>query len=124
MNNKIVLNDKSMQTLSSFAIEKGLVLAWIDPEKEPNKHVLVEMQNLRARFQNWGGNIVLLMPNEEVLIFFSPERLKMLPAQCFTAVDNQLEILKTIETTTKLSLQSKMPILLCLNEKGVILFLS
>jgi len=124
MTNKVVLENGSVQTLSSLASEKGVVLAWIDPEKEPTKHILVEMQDLKLKFQNWGGTIALLMPDKNVLASFKPERLKNLPAQCVTAVDEQLGLLKLLESTTKLSLQSKLPILLYLTESGDILFIS
>jgi hypothetical protein len=55
---------KSSFTLSDAANGKGLVLAWIDPDKEPTKHVLKDIEDLRPMIEKWGGGVVLLTPGK------------------------------------------------------------
>lgn len=36
------------------------VLAWLDPEREPSKHLARELRELREGLEEWGGRIILL----------------------------------------------------------------
>jgi transglutaminase-like putative cysteine protease len=42
-------------------LEKGILLAWIEPEKEPTKHFLNDLPQLKSAFNEWGGYFVLMI---------------------------------------------------------------
>lgn len=41
--------------------EQGLVLAWLDPEREPSKHLARELRELKTELDQWGGRIALMV---------------------------------------------------------------
>lgn len=124
MKSVLVLDGKNEQTIASLAQENGLVVLWVDPQKEPTKHLLVELQNAQSKIQNWGGKIAFVLPNEEVLNTFKPECMQDLPLQYISTLDTQQRLLKTLEATVQYTLQSKLPVLLYLSKNGDILFVS
>jgi hypothetical protein len=40
---------------------KGVLLAWIDPEKEPSKHFLNELLQSKTMADGWGGHFIFLI---------------------------------------------------------------
>lgn len=46
--------------LNDTAEYTGIVLAWLESEREPSKHLLRELRELSGQFEDWGGPIKLL----------------------------------------------------------------
>lgn len=44
---------------------EGYILAWLEPEREPTKHLLRELAELRTEFEMWEGHLMLLITDEE-----------------------------------------------------------
>ncbi|WP_260612382.1 transglutaminase-like domain-containing protein [Paenibacillus popilliae] len=44
--------------------EQGIVLAWLDPEREPSKHLARELRELNAELDQWGGRIALMVETQ------------------------------------------------------------
>ena len=65
----------------------GLILAWIDPDKEPTKHLLAEIKNRTADFSNWKGRMVFIVPDAAQVKIFKEKAMQGLPshAQCIPA---------------------------------------
>jgi transglutaminase-like putative cysteine protease len=53
----ITVNDRP----NTIDFSKGVLLAWIDPEKEPSKHFLNDLPGLKTEFDAWGGNFIFLI---------------------------------------------------------------
>jgi hypothetical protein len=47
--------------LSDKVLEKGIVMAWIEPDREPSKHVLNDLPLLKTELDSWGGGFIFLM---------------------------------------------------------------
>ena len=47
--------------LAELARPQGLILAWLDPGREPSQHVLREWQELKQLYEAWGGRIAAVM---------------------------------------------------------------
>ena len=45
---------------SQCAKDKGMVIIWIDPEKEPTKHIFNDLPLLKKEFDAWGGKFLFL----------------------------------------------------------------
>jgi transglutaminase-like putative cysteine protease len=41
--------------------DKGAVLAWLEPEKEPSKHFLNDLTGLKSDFDAWGGRFIFMI---------------------------------------------------------------
>lgn len=98
---------------------KGLVMLIIDPAKEPTRHVMNDIRNLKIDFDSWGGDILIIVPQANVTSDFvaNPEGL---PKQTFFIIDTNNELLNYLKL--KLPNENEFPITLLINPKGEILF--
>ncbi len=81
--------------ITESILGEGLILAWIDHEKEPSKHLLNEIQELESDFENWEGNIVFISDPEHISDSFDPGSYLKLPDNSMFAFDKNLAFLKS-----------------------------
>jgi len=108
----------------SFKTEKGMVLAWIEPEKEPTKHLLNDLPLLKTELDSWGGCFLFLLTGsgKDEAVFNLPDY-KGLPACSVSGFDTNMEILKgtgLTESGTGIS----YPFVILIDKKGNILYKS
>lgn len=121
---KITLTNKQKTTLSKLSEEKGMVLAILDPEREPTRHVMVDIPLLKQEFEQWGGGMLFLVPDEKLAPNFDEKNYKGLPSQSLFAIDKGGKIFKQILKATNKDIKDNFPILLLITKKGEIVFLS
>ncbi len=63
----------------SLTESKGLILAWLEPGKEPTRHLIAEMKEKKKEFSGWGGSIIFFLPGERSKDEFSSDHSKDLP---------------------------------------------
>jgi hypothetical protein len=116
---KIYKLTKMTDLAESCTKHNGLVIIWIDPEKEPTKHIFNDLPQLKTEFDSWGGNILFF---RDVGIF-NPENLRDLPSNSSFHVDSQLVALKSC---IKLNSPSEMnlPVVIVADNEGNIYFAS
>ncbi len=124
MNTIVQLTDRTKKSLKELSNGKGLMLCFVDPDKEPSKHVLQDLPALQAEFENWGGGIVLMTPEDKLSVAFDPSTFKRLPKQTIWTVDLNRTLLKTVSTTLQLNFQNNFPLTLLLSNNGGILYFS
>jgi Transglutaminase-like enzymes, putative cysteine proteases len=109
------LNNSSQSCVN----DKGLVIIWIDPEKEPTKHIFNDLPLLKTELDVWGGKFLFLSDSNS----FNPESVKGLPANTSFGIDNQMSVLKN---SLKLNLppELNLPVVLITDRDGNILFIS
>ncbi len=122
LNIKISLPDKSGITLKSIA-DKGIVLAWIDPDKEPTKHIFNDLPLLKSELDSWGGYFIFLSNQSEASNNFKLESIKGLPANSLYSVDIDSNILKEITKSVSLS-DIHFPFLVLTDKNGNIILKS
>jgi len=122
LNIKISLPDKSGITLKSIA-DKGIVLAWIDPDKEPTKHIFNDLPLLKSELDSWGGYFIFLSNQSEASNNFNLESIKGLPANSLFSVDIDSKILKEITKSDSLS-DIHFPFLVLTDKNGNIILKS
>ncbi len=116
---------KSTVTLTEAAKGKGLLLAWIDPDKEPTKHVLKDLEDLRQTFEKWGGGIVLLTPGKPSIPLSATGQPFRLPQQVVLGTDSlQSGLWRDVAKSMQRQVQAELPVLLVADVKGDIYFLS
>lgn len=122
LNSEITLSDGSRKRLGDLSVN-GLVLSWIDPDKEPTKHILNDLPLLKTELDKWGGWFVFLSPPAEDANEFNPGVLTGLPAKSlFISVDNS-ELLQKICGTLSCS-PARLPLVIIVNGEGEIVFKS
>lgn len=67
--------------------EKGLIIGWIDPGKEPTKHVMRELGRLKEEFDKWGGGFVFFIVAEKTGASFDPKSFSPLPSRHVFSLD-------------------------------------
>ncbi len=99
--------------------EHGLVMLFIDPAKEPSRHVMNDLALLKQEFDYWGGNILIVVPQTNLTSAYKPLR-EGLPIKTAFAIDYNNETLNYI--MSNIPLEAEYPVTLLLNKHGELLF--
>lgn len=124
MDTKVKLLNKEKTNLSKIANGKGLVMAIIDPQKEPTRHIMVDIPLFKEEFEQWDGGILFLIPEDKISNDFSLNKYTKLPKQSLFAIDKNNKILSQVIKSTQKELKDNLPILLLITKEGDIVFLS
>ena len=124
MNNKIKLQNKEKTTLSQLANNKGLVIAILDPQTEPTKHIMVDIPLFKEEFDQWDGGILFLAPEDKLRGDFLEKNYNNLPQRSEFAIDKNNKILKQVIKSTKKEIKDNLPIILLITKEGDIVFIS
>ena len=107
-----------LNTLSS----KGLVLIWIEPGKEPTRHLLNDLPGLKKEFDSWGGKFLFLTDPERIPEGFLAESVAGTPANSLFASDPGLELLRSLPGSG--NAVRPMPVVICCDSAGKVIFSS
>jgi hypothetical protein len=111
------------EELSSNMEKNGVVMIWIDPEKEPTKHIFNDLPLLKSELDAWGGYFLFLNGKSETASDFNSSTLKELPINSLFGNDNNLEFLnKSIEI--KSLPDEKLPFVMVSDKDGNVVFTS
>jgi transglutaminase-like putative cysteine protease len=113
----ITLAGGEPRSLRQLAKPGGLILAWLDPGREPSQHVLREWQELRPLYEKWGGSLIALVQPEKA------GRLQeyRLPAQLQLAQDGGEELLRQITAILPGVRPDEYPVILNADRSGKVL---
>ena len=90
------LLDESRIKLSDVLPAQGLAAAWIEPDKEPSKHLLRELRELSEEFDAWGGRIILSVCGDKLTSSFNAASCEGLPRQACFSIDHGNRNLKNM----------------------------
>ncbi|MCA0427064.1 MAG: transglutaminase-like domain-containing protein [Bacteroidetes bacterium] len=110
--------DQFPTSVSKQIAAQGLILIWIDPVKEPSRHVLAEMQDLRRRFEDWGAKVLILFDDKSSKSKMDTRKYPDLPANCVYQVDEQLELQKQVLAALGKTATEAYPLMVFMNEQG------
>ena len=117
--NVVTTSDKQFLNLNNHGGDKGMILLFVDPAKEPTRHVLNDLKLLKEDFNYWGGEIVLVVPQSLLTPAFAFD-ITGLPNKTTYVVDYKNELLNTMKTT--FHLDEDFPITMLINSKKELLF--
>jgi hypothetical protein len=110
-------------TLSPLSVaEKGLVFIWIEPGREPTRHILNDLPRLKSEFDAWGGYFIFLTDPERTPPGFSTDQISGTAENTLFAEDSGLAFMASALGTG--SSGRPMPVVLCCDSTGNILFSS
>jgi hypothetical protein len=69
--------------------EKGVVVLWVEPDKEPTKHIFNDLIHLKQELDGWGGYFLVLTDPDAKWSGFSSGELKSMPANIFFCHDKK-----------------------------------
>lgn len=114
---------KESINLEKLSGENGLVIIWMDPAREPTKHLINDLIRLRSNFDNWAGSIVLLIKPEKITPAFTTEKYTGLPGRAVFLVDETLWI-GDLENELGIVMEKEMPAVLVVDPTGKLVFQS
>ncbi|MEI6455949.1 MAG: transglutaminase domain-containing protein [bacterium] len=98
----------------------GYVIAWMEPDKEPTKHFVVDLRQKKASFDKWNGEIILLFKDDgEKQSFMAKNSGLPFRLQCIAA--NSLA-LKELSVALHKQTGQQFPVVIYVNAKGEIFY--
>lgn len=116
--------DESEYQINCFLKKNGLVVVVIDPDKEPTKHLMEDIQLVKNGFDQWGGPVLFIIAKDKLSKVFDPAVYKKLPANCFFGYDPTGDVTNAIDLMCGQNLGAQFPQVSILNAKGEIVFYS
>lgn len=117
------LADRRQSDLQSLAEGQDLVIALLDPEKEPSKHILNDLTGYVDYFEKWPGKFVFLSaedkPQLEKVVRSYP-----LPKNQVPGFDQNGEFLRAVTGLFGDDLKEKLPLVLLTDPQGRIYLFS
>jgi hypothetical protein len=100
----------------------GIVVAFIEPDKEPTKHLLADLVTKKKELEKWKGTILLVAPSEREMKALTASRSRELPANCTYSFQQTFPVtgFKPFLKTAGKSL----PAVIYINQKGEVNFVS
>ena len=114
--------DGNAVALAQLAKEKPLVLCFIDPNREPTRHTLKELGTMKAAFEKWGGNILMVIPKDKLTQPFDKKHWNLPKNTMVTTDDNGL--LAKILSDTKQYFRDNFPLIFIMDGKRQLVFKS
>lgn len=108
---------------SSFT-GKPLVLVFIEPDKEPTKHVMNDLVPVKNNFEKWGGGMYFILSREKTSAVFKPENFQGLPVQSCFYWDEKDRLLGEVEKIIGKNLKNEYPLVLVLDKEGNLYYFS
>jgi transglutaminase-like putative cysteine protease len=121
--NKVVAGFENSDKILARIKDKGAAIFWIDPEKEPTKHIFNDLPKLKSEFDSWGGYFIMLNGKSSAAIANINEIMKGLPSNTIFGSDSDLAILGS-SVDLKTLPDDKFPYVAVVDNKGNILFRS
>jgi hypothetical protein len=102
---------------------KGLIIAWLEPDKEPTKHFVSDLILKKPVLDNWSGSIFLLFRNDREKKEFEEKNLKTLPSHVRCYITSPAT-LKELSDASHTGSAPEFPLVSFINSKGEICYLS
>jgi transglutaminase-like putative cysteine protease len=121
--NKINKLIQAYNTSESCVNEKGAVIIWAEPDKEPTRHIFNDLPLLKKELDAWGGKFLVLSVGSDKNSILKPESVKGLPVNTSYAADDQLTILSSCVSFIQQP-EISLPLVIVTDVKGNIHFVS
>ncbi|MDR1884477.1 MAG: transglutaminase domain-containing protein [Prevotella sp.] len=123
-NTVVTLNNGDRKSLKELTNQKGLVICFADPDKEPTKHILQDLPAVQQAVEEWGGGILFAVPDDKSSKAFDSSVFKGLPGQSLWMTDNNRMLLNTVAGALQIEFSNNFPLTVYLSANGGILYSS
>lgn len=111
------------QTFADLLGRQGAYVAWLEPEREPSKHLLRELSELKHEFDALGAPIILVVGDKQWTASFHPEDYPDLPANTVFVRDSTYNLLPEIFASSQAS-EAGFPYLIIVDREDQIRYMS
>ncbi len=121
--NVLTLPGKTPVNLRELAGGQNLVIALLDPEKEPSKHILYDLTGYVEHFEAWPGKLVFLAAEGRLQLGKVLDSYQ-LPKNQFRGFDPNGTVLKTLAGLFGEEVKDRLPLVLLINADGAVYLFS
>ncbi|HEY4430851.1 MAG TPA: transglutaminase domain-containing protein [Paenibacillus sp.] len=111
------------QTFADLVGREGAYVAWLEPEREPSKHLLRELSELKHEFDALGAPIILVVGDKQWTASFHPEDYRDLPANTVFVRDSTYNLLPEFFASSQAS-EAGFPHLIIVDREDQIRYIS
>ena len=108
--------------LSNYMGPNGMIVAVIDPAKEPTKHLMEDLKAVKNALDQWGGKVIFAVAVDKLSAGFDSKIYKQLPANSVFGHDAKGEVAAAISTVCGIDGTAQWPVLAVINAKGEIVW--
>ena len=121
LTSKFLLGNGQAEQILKCSLNKGAVVLWLDPDKEPSKHVLKDFEGLKQSFDALNLPFIIILPNDDRAKVFNPADYK-LPLNSIIVTNDTM--LKDFDVATQNKVENQLPVLTFLSATDDVLYLS
>lgn len=103
--------------------ERGTVIIWIEPDKEPTKHILNELPKFKYELDKWGGNFLFLTKSDMDNSSSNSDGFIGLPSKSYFSSDKKMTVLNTALNIIPKP-DGSLPYVIMVDKNGNIIFSS
>lgn len=107
-------------SLNKLSNKNGYLLIWLEPGKEPTRHVLVELPKISENIETQGIQLIFLLPDNNIQANFNPK--ENMPSNAMLLTDTDFKLLKSCGLN--LSGTTAMPVVMLVNKNFEINWIS
>ncbi|MCX6244029.1 MAG: transglutaminase domain-containing protein [Bacteroidetes bacterium] len=103
--------------------QKGMIIAWLDPEKEPSRHFIADLIQKKAELEKWNGPVLLLFNSGKEMDLFLQKNAKELPGKTKSMIASagSTEVFSAI---IKQKVGANLPVVTFINPGGEVNYLA
>lgn len=124
MKSTLLNSDGEKLELSQLEKKGAIVLMWVEPGKEPTRHLMEEFKDAKSGYEAWNGQIAILQTDEVSDESLSEQFFANMPNNYSVYKDVADELLLAAKKELGISGKIEKPLILVLNLKGEIKFAS
>jgi len=119
LKSKIEINGSEKELAKLFK-KDNIILGWVEPAKEPTRHAIVEMSDLKKKYEEWGGAVQFIVTKESETAQFIKDNGSGLPKNSTFVKDPANSLLNKIKSVLNKKADIQYPLFVVINKKGEI----
>jgi hypothetical protein len=100
----------------------GLLIIFIDPDKEPTKHVLKDLQNIKSNLEQWGGTLILVFKDGNLPENFDINSVKNISKNSILTFDSKDQLYNRLFQILGNEFIKDFPMLCLVKKDGTIIY--
>lgn len=113
-----------MIPISTLKKNNSIVLMWLEPGKEPTRHLMEEFKEYQQQYENWNGHIAVLKAEEIQVESLSGAFFENMPQNFAVYQDENNSLLKHAKKELGITGKVQKPLILILNSDSEIILTS
>ncbi|HRD01247.1 MAG TPA: transglutaminase-like domain-containing protein [Candidatus Saccharicenans sp.] len=117
------IEDKSQTDLKNLTAQNNFILLLIEPDREPTKHLMEELQAFSSSFSTWPGRLLLAVAKDRLPPGFQSTIYPGLLANSLIAYDFKNQLFSALGEALKIT-SAELPLVAAVRSNGEIIFYS